>query len=148
MVFGGNNHEMEQTPPPSSAPVSVAIRAWDSPLVMLPVFVLISAVGGLFDSFTLTANLLVLAVGGTLVWLGLAARATRRPAVRTLPRATFWWFVPILSFALVELFAFTRNSPEAYPTFSLLADPVLAGYLPRAVCYFGWLSGFWALVRR
>jgi hypothetical protein len=34
---------------------------------MLPLFVLIAAVGGLFGSFTLSANLLVLAVGGTLV---------------------------------------------------------------------------------
>ena len=38
---------------------------------------------------------------------------------------------PVLALAMVELFAFSRNSPEAYPTLSLLADPVLAGYLAR-----------------
>ena len=27
-------------------------------------------------------------------------------------------------------------------------DPVLANYLPRAACYFGWLAGFWGLTRR
>jgi hypothetical protein len=31
---------------------------------------------------------------------------------------------------------------------SLLLDPVLENYLPRAGGYFAWLAGFWALVRR
>jgi hypothetical protein len=35
-------------------------RTWDRPLVMLPVFVVVAAVGGAFGSFTLPANLLVL----------------------------------------------------------------------------------------
>jgi hypothetical protein len=117
-------------------------------LVRLPLFVLIAAVGGLFGSFTLSANLLVLAVGGTLVWLGLSGRVARRTASRTLPRGTVWWLVPILALALVELFAFSHNSPEHYPTLSLLADPVLDGYLARAVAYFLWLTGFWGLIRR
>jgi len=115
---------------------------------MLPLFVLIAAVGGLFGSFTLSANLLVLAVGGTLVWLGLSSRVVRRAAPRMLPVGTVWWLAPILALALVELFAFSRNSPEAYPTLSLLADPVLEGYLARAVAYFVWLTAFWGLVRR
>lgn len=109
---------------------------------------LIAAVGGLFGSFTLSALLLVLAVGGTMLWLGLTGRAGRKPTVAALPRLSLVWFVPLVGFALVELFAFTRNSDQAYPTFSLLADPVLDGYLPRAIFYFLWLSGFWGLVRR
>jgi hypothetical protein len=33
-----------------------------------------------------------------------------------------WWLVPVLSLALVELYAFSRHSTEDYPTLSLLAD--------------------------
>ena len=117
-------------------------------MVMLPLFVLIAAVGGLFGSFTNGSLLLVLAVGGTMVWLGLSGRVARRPAPRSLPRSTVWWLLPIPALALVELYAFTRNSPEAYPTLSLLADPVLEGYLARAAAYFLWLTAFWGLVRR
>jgi len=115
---------------------------------MLPVFALIAAVGGLFGSFTLSANLLVLAVGGTLIWLGLSGRVVRRPAEHRLPSGAVWWLVPVLTLALVELYAFSRHSIEDYPTLSLLADPVLNHYLPRAACYFGWLTAFWGLIRR
>src|SRR5262245_11654441 len=106
---------MEQSTPPASPPASAsAARAWDRPVVMLPLFVLIAAVGGLFGSFTLSATLLVLAVGGTLVWLGLSGRVARRPAPTSLPRATLAWTVPILAVSLVELYAFSKNSPEHY----------------------------------
>jgi hypothetical protein len=115
---------------------------------MLPLFVFIAALGGLFGSFTNGALLLVLAVGGTMVWLGLSGRVARRPAPTSLPGATLWWVLPILALSLVELYAFIRNSPQAYPTLSLLADPVLDGYLARAVAYFFWLTAFWGLVRR
>jgi hypothetical protein len=115
---------------------------------MLPLFVLIAAVGGLFGSFTNGSLLLVLAVGGTMVWLGLSGRVARRPAPRSLSRGAAWWLAPILALALVELYAFSRNSPQAYPTLSLLADPVLDGYLARAFAYFLWLTAFWGLVRR
>src|SRR5262252_1805463 len=112
---GGNNQGMEQSPPPTSSPASAsAIRAWDRPVVMLPLFVLIAAVGGLFGSFTNGALLLVLAVGGTMVWLGLSGRVARRPAPASLPRSTLWWMLPILALSLVELYAFTRNSPQDY----------------------------------
>jgi hypothetical protein len=139
---------MEQPPQQPHPSVAGQMSAWDRPLVMLPLFALIAGVGGLFGSFTLSANLLVLAVGGTMVWLGLSGRVVRRAAPRRLPAGARWWLVPVLALALVELFAFTRNSPQAYPTLSLLADPVLAGYLPRAAVYFAWITGFWALVRR
>jgi len=125
-----------------------AARAWDRPIVVLPVFVLIALVGGLFPSFSLLANLLVLAVGGTMVWVGMSGRAGRRLAPRQLARGAGWWLVPVLLLALVELYAFSKHSIDAYPTLSLLADPVLDQYLARAACYFGWLAAFWGLVRR
>jgi hypothetical protein len=124
------------------------VRSWDRPIVMVPLFALISAIGGLFGSFTLSANLLVLGVGGTLIWLSLSGRAARRPAPTRLSRAAALWLLPVLVIALTELWAFTKTPPTDYPTLSLLADPVLEHYLPRAACYFGWLTGFWALVRR
>ena len=141
---------MEQSPPPTSSPASAsaAARVMDRPLVVLPLFVLIAAVGGLFGSFSLRANLLVLAVGGTLVWLDFSGRTVRRPALRTLPRGTVWWLVPILGLAVVELFAFLKDSGTAYPTLSLLMDPILEGYFARTGAYFLWLTGFWTLVRR
>jgi hypothetical protein len=141
---GGNNQIMPQLPEASAEEV----RTWDRPLVMLPLFALIAAVGGLFESFTLRANLLVLAVGGTLIWLGLSGRVARRPAPRHLDSAAAWWFVPVLMLALVELYAFSKKSIVDYPTLSLLADPMLENYLPRAACYFGWLAAFWGLIRR
>jgi hypothetical protein len=162
---------MEPLPPVTAE----APRTCDRPLVMLPLFTLIAAVGGLFGSFTVSANLLVLGVGGALSWLGLtgltrrsgdarragdagragdgmqvgdAAKVGRRAAPRRLPPGALWWLVPVSTLALVELFAFTTKSIGDYPTLSLLADPILAGYLPRAVCYFAWVAAFWGLIRR
>jgi hypothetical protein len=124
------------------------VRAWDRPVVIYPLFALISMVGGLFPSFSPMAYLLVLAVGGTMTWLGLSGRIPKRPALTRVPRAAAWWLVPILLLALVELFAFTRHSITNYPTLSLLADPVLEHYAARAACYFGWLAAFWGLIKR
>jgi hypothetical protein len=124
------------------------VRSWDRPLVMLPLFALIATVGGLFGSFTLQANLLVLAVGGTLIWLSLSGLTVRYPAPVRLARGSAWWLAPVLLVALTELYAFLGKPREDYPTLSLLADPMLDHYLPKAAAYFGWLAGFWALVRR
>jgi hypothetical protein len=135
---------MEQPPEVTAE----AVRTWERPIVMIPVFVLIALVGGVFPSFSLSANLLVLAVGGTLTWVGMTGRAGRRPPPRRLARAAAWWLVPVLLLAFIELYAFTKHSIDAYPTLSLLADPMLEGYLARAACYFGWLMAFWGLVRR
>lgn len=125
-----------------------AARTWDRPVVLLPIFVLLSAVGGLLPSFSLQANLYVLAIGGTLFWLGMSGRALRRTAPRRVDRAAAWWLLPALMLAFVELFTFIGGSTFDYPTLSLLADPVLESYLARFAVYFGWLTAFWGLVRR
>jgi hypothetical protein len=124
------------------------VRAFDRPIVMIPVFVLIAAVGGLFASFTTGATLLVHAVGGTMVWLGVSGRAGRRSAPRRFTLGALWWLVPLLVIALTELWSFLHTSRSGYPTVSALLDPVLERYLPRSAGYFAWLAGFWALVRR
>jgi hypothetical protein len=134
-----------EPPPPASAEVA---HSWDRPLVVVPLFVLVALVGGLFESFTWSANLLVLAVGGTFVWLGLTGRAGRRPAPRRLGRGTVWWLVPILSLSVLELATFLRQSFEDFPTLSLIADPFLEGYGARSAAYLAWLAGFLALARR
>jgi hypothetical protein len=133
--------------PPPQASVEVA-HSWDRPLVLVPLFVLVALVGGLFGSFTLSANLLVLAVGGAFMWLGLTGRAGRRPAPRRLDRGALWWLVPLLALSVLELATFLRQSFEDFPTLSLIADPFLEGYLGRSAAYFAWLAGFWGLVRR
>ncbi|WP_432986836.1 hypothetical protein [Dactylosporangium sp. CA-233914] len=122
-------------------------RAWARPVVLTPVFALISLVGGASPSFGLRANLLVLATGGVLFWLGMSAAVPRRPAPSRLPRGAAWWLVPLLLFGVVEGATFL-NGTESYPTLSRLADPVLEHYWARAAAYFGWLWAFWGMVRR
>ncbi len=125
-----------------------AVRAFDRPVVVVPVLALIAATGGLFGSFTTGGTLLVHAVGGTMVWLGISGRAGRRAVPRRLSRRALWWLVPLLGLALVELWSALHAPRAEYPTLSALFDPPLEHYLPRAAGYFAWLAGFWALVRR
>lgn len=125
-----------------------AARAWDRPTVLLPILGLLSAVGGLFPSFSLQANLYLLAIGGTLCWLGLSGRVPRRAAPLRVERPAARWLLPALALALVELVTFIGGSTYDYPTLSLLADPILESYLVRSALYFGWLTTFWGLVRR
>jgi hypothetical protein len=132
----------------AAAEADDAARAWRRPLVVVPAFVVIAAIAGFFPSFSVSANVLILLVGGVLFWLGVSGRAGRRPAPTRLGRGAAWWLVPVLLLAMVELFAFTKHSTGAYPTLSLLADPVLEQYLARSACYFAWLAAFWGLIRR
>jgi hypothetical protein len=134
-----------EPPPPVSAEVA---HSWDRPLVVVPMFVLVALVGGLFESFTLSANLLVLTVGGAFMWLGLTGRAGRRPAPRRLGPGAAWWLIPILSLSVLEVATFLRQSFEDFPTLSLIADPFLEGYVARSAAYLAWLAGFWVLARR
>ncbi|WP_426510676.1 hypothetical protein ACPPVO_08490 [Dactylosporangium sp. McL0621] len=122
-------------------------RAWARPVVLTPVFALISLVGGASPSFGLRANLLVLATGGVLFWLGMSAAVPRRASPARLSRGAAWWLVPLLLFGVVEGATFLNGS-HSYPTLSRLADPVLEHYWARTAAYFGWLWAFWAMVRR
>jgi hypothetical protein len=120
----------------------------ERPIVLVPVFALIALVGGALPSFSFGANLLVLAVGGTLFWLGLSARWPRRPALVRLPRQTLWWLLPLGVLVGMEATNYLTGSTPSHPTLSRLADPVLEGYPARSALYFGWLTAFWGMVRR
>ncbi|HZN75938.1 MAG TPA: hypothetical protein VFC00_30275 [Micromonosporaceae bacterium] len=124
------------------------VQPWARPVVLLPVFALVSLVGGLFPSFSNLANIYVVAIGGTLFWLGLTHRVPRRPTPRRLGKGVVWWLLPLLSLSLLELAMFVAGSTYEYPTLSLLADPWLEGYLARSAAYFGWVTAFWGLIRR
>ncbi|MDR7273392.1 hypothetical protein [Catenuloplanes atrovinosus] len=133
------------------APREVAVdapRAWDRPLVVLPVFAVVSLVGGQLPSFSTAANLYSLSVGGTLMWFGLSQRVPRRPVPGRPGRGTVWWLAPAVVFVAFEGSTFLTGSTESYPTLSRLADPLLADPVVRAAGYFGWLCAFWALARR
>ncbi|MGC9666402.1 hypothetical protein ACNTMW_07565 [Planosporangium sp. 12N6] len=125
-----------------------APSGWARPLVLVPVFALISLVGALFPSFSFGAEALILAVGGALFWLGMSTRLPRRDPVRRLSRRANWWLVPALAIGIVEAVNFLAGSTDHAPTLSRLLDPILEGYPARAAAYFGWLTGYWGLVRR
>ena len=59
-----------------------------------------------------------------------------------------WWLIPIGIFVIFEVVTYSFGSTRDFPTLSLLADPLLDGYLLRSLGYFGWLSVFWGMVRR
>jgi hypothetical protein len=134
-----------QRPPDLTA---AAARSWHRPVVLVPALLLLSLAGGAFPSFSVAANLYVLAVGGALAWLGLSERVPKRRNPGRLPGAAAWWLVPTLGAALLELTDFLLGSTTPHPTMSGLMDPVLAGYLPRSAAYCIWLFGMWGLVRR
>jgi hypothetical protein len=135
---------MEQ---PSEIAVEVP-RAWDRPVVSMPVLVFLSLVGGQLPSFSLQANLYSLSTGGALIWLGLSNRVPRRPAPTGFRPDIMWWALPIAVFAVFEGGTFMLGSTDDFPTFSRLADPILDDAVFRSAVYFGWLTAFWGLVRR
>jgi hypothetical protein len=129
--------------------IAAEVRPWAArPVVMVPVFALLSLVGGQFPSFSVSANLYVLMTGGALVWLGVTGRVPRQTAARALGAGSAWWLVPVLVFAAVELVNFALGSTHDHPTLSLLADPALEDKLVRSAVYFGWLTAFWGLIKR
>jgi hypothetical protein len=123
-------------------------RAWDRPVVSVLVLACLSLVGGQLPSFSLPANLYTLGTGGALIWLGLSNRMPRRPPPGRLAPGTIWWVLPAAVFGLFEGTTFVLGSGEDFPTFSLLADPLLEDELVRSAAYFGWMAAFWGLVRR
>ncbi|GAA1797665.1 hypothetical protein GCM10009682_19150 [Luedemannella flava] len=109
----------------------------------------VAVVAGFLPSFSVGANALVAVVGVVMCWLGPSGRLGRRSvAGRPSGRGALLWLVPLLLVGLVELYAFSRQADVAYPTLSLLADPVLGTYPGRVVGCLGWLVGFWWLARR
>jgi hypothetical protein len=143
MAAAGDNQPMAHRP---ELVVDIE-QGWARPAVVLPTFGVIALLGGALPSFSLSANLLVLCVGGLLFWLGMSAILPRVPGPARMSRPAAWWLVPLLFFGVVESATYVIGTHE-YPTLSRLSDPVLEGYLARSVAYFGWLAGFWALVRR
>jgi hypothetical protein len=125
-----------------------APRAWDRPVVSVPVLICLSLVGGRFPSFSAQANLYMLGTGGALIWIGLSNRVPRRPAPRRLPRGAVWWLLPVTVFGVFEGATFVLAAGDEFPTFSRLADPLLEDQLVRSAAWFGWLSVFWGLARR
>ena len=123
-------------------------QGWTRPAVSIPVLAGLALVGGHLPSFSPQATLYSLLVGGVLIWLGLSPRVPRRPAPRRMPRGTLWWAVPALLFGVFEAVTFLLGSSDEFPTFSRLTDPLLEDELTRSLVYFGWLSAFWAMVRR
>lgn len=136
-----------QAQPPSDIVVEPP-RVWNRPVVSVPILAFLSLVGGQLRSFSLSANLYMLAVGGALIWLGLSNRMPRRPVARGFWPGAAWWLLPVTVFGAFEGTTFLLGSTPNYPTFSLLADPVLDDETVRSVVYFGWLAAFWGLVRR
>jgi hypothetical protein len=122
--------------------------SWTRPAVMMPIFAFLSLLGGLLPSFSLEANVYVFSLGAVMMWLGLSQRVPRRQPPSRLPAGLSWWLVPVAVFVFFELSTFAVGDDRDYPTLSLLADPLLDSYLPRTLFYFGWLTGFWGLVRR
>ena len=125
-----------------------APRAWERPVVCVPVLVALSLVGGRFPSFSTEANLYVFGAGGVLIWLGLSNRVPRRPAPQRLSSGAIWWTLPVLVFGVFEGATFFSAAGDDFPTFSRLADPLLEDRLVRSAGWLVWLSAFWGLVRR
>lgn len=125
-----------------------APRAWDRPVVVVPVLVCLSLVGGQLPSFSTSANLYTFGTGGVLVWLGLSQRVPRRPAPRRLGQGAIWWVLPVAVFGVFEGATFVMAAGDEFPTFSRLADPLLEDPLVRSAAWFAWLAAFWGLVRR
>ncbi|MGI5215510.1 hypothetical protein [Plantactinospora sp. CA-290183] len=123
-------------------------RAWDRPVVTVPILAFLSVVGGQLPSFSTQANLYTIGTGGALVWLGLSSRMPRRPVPQRLGSGAIWWLLPVTVFGVFEASTFMLGSSDDYPTFSKLADPLLEDSLARSAGYFAWLSAFWVLVRR
>jgi hypothetical protein len=125
-----------------------AVQAWARPVIVVPAFVILSLIGGLFPSFTVSANLYVLAIGGVMAWIGLSGAVLKKAVPGRLTGRWAWWLVPTMLLAMIELTNFMFGSTYPHPTLSVLMDPFLSHYTARAAVYFGWLTGFWGLVRR
>ena len=92
-------------------------------------------------------SLLVVLVGGAAV---VTTAERRRAGSAALPvgRAALPWLAWGVAFCLWELTVWTLGNNDAWPTFSMLLDPILAVPPLRFVAALGWFAlGAW-LVRR
>lgn len=121
---------------------------WTRPYVMSAAFIPLSLLGGLFPSFSITANLYVLVLGAALLVAGMSRRMPRISAPEELPPGVAWWLIPVGLLAVFEVATFALGSKPEFPTLSLLADPLLNSYPIRSATYFVWLTIFWGMVRR
>jgi hypothetical protein len=121
---------------------------WARTRVLIPILALVSLGAGSVRSFSIESNVVVLGVGGSLLWLGMSRAVVRRPAPRRLPAGTVWWLLPVLMLTVVELTNFTIGSTYEHPTLSKLTDPLLTRYTVRSAMFFGWSAAFLALARR
>jgi hypothetical protein len=133
---------------PQSEYAVEAAPGWDRPIVTVPALALTAAIGGFFPSFSVAANLYVVAVGAVLTWLGIANRTAKRTSPGRLTRAAAWWLLPAGVLVAIELTDFALGSTYPHPTLSVLVDDPLTHYTVRAGAYLAWLGGFWGLVRR
>jgi hypothetical protein len=107
-------------------------------------------VGARFGSFTVGATLWVLAVGVLSVGWAVLALGPRSPVRVAGPDeagpGAGWWLLAAAPIVVGEVWAVAGGA--GWPSLSLLADPVLDAYWPRAVAATAWVAGFWALARR
>lgn len=114
-------------------PISIAVLAY-------------ALCAALARPLTLPALVAVLLPGVPLAWYGV--RRGPRTSTRAGRRTAVTWLGLGVTFCLWELAAFLTGNNAAHPTFSMLADPVLADYPGRVAGYLVWVgTGAW-LVRR
>ena len=87
MSFPGPTGASDNRGMDQSREIAVEVpRAWDRPIVTMPVLVFLSLVGGQLPSFSTRANLYTISLGGAMIWLGLSNRLPRRPHRHPGPR--------------------------------------------------------------
>ena len=104
----------------------------------------VAVVFGTTRNLTLPAAVMVVVAGagmGVAPWI--RERRIRRAAVPT--RGLVVWTTLVVGFCLWELAAFLLGNDTPHPTFSMLAEPMLAVYPIRAVAMFAWLLWGWHL---
>lgn len=106
----------------------------------------VAVVFGATRNLTLPAAVMVVAAGAgigfTDRWVPRPPRADH-PVVRA--KGVVVWAAIIVMFCLWELAAFLLGNDTPHPTFSMLAEPMLAAYPIRALAMFGWLAWGWHL---
>lgn len=126
--------------------VGAARSIADGPALRYAAVASYALVAALGRPLTLPALAAVLLPGVPLLWLGTRRTPVRRWRVGR--DTTVTWLALGVAFCLWELGAFLAGNDDAHPTFSILADPVLATYPGRVGGYLLWLAtGAWLVSR-